>query len=50
MGHIFTAKCIRDKRELGKEAEKSSRNALPCLKPAFLLEIEEAHPTKLKKG
>lgn len=35
MGHIFTTKYIRDERELGEEAKKSSRNDLTCLKPAF---------------
>lgn len=47
MGHIFTTKYIRDERELGEEAEKSSRNDL---KPAFLLESKEAPCTYLKKS
>jgi len=50
MDHIFTVKYIRDERELGEEAEKSSRNGLTCLTPALLPETEEAHPTYLKKG
>lgn len=36
MGHIFIVKYIRDERDLGEEAEKSSRSKLTCLKPAFL--------------
>lgn len=31
MRHIFTPKYIRDERELGEEAVKSSRNDLTCL-------------------
>lgn len=50
MGHIFTAKYIRDEKELGGEAEKSSRNDLTCLKPALLLQSKEARSTYLKKG
>lgn len=49
MGHIFTTKYIRDERELGEEAEKSTRNDLTCLKP-FLLESKEACPTYLEKN
>lgn len=49
MGHIFTAKYIKDERELGKEAEKSSGNDLTCLKPPFLLESKKACSTYQKK-
>lgn len=49
MGHIFTTKYIRDERELREETEKSSRNDLTCLKPAFLSESHEARCTYTKK-
>lgn len=36
MGHIFNAKHIKDERELKEGVERSRRNDLTCLKPAFL--------------
>lgn len=49
MGHIFTTKYIRDERELGEKAEKSTRSDPTCLKSAFLPESKKARCTYPKK-